>query len=251
MSSLIFRRTFLYALAVLCGGIGLAADAGQALFATACGACHGTTGEGGRGPNIADGRLVRRLTDDDMFRSIQKGVPGTEMAAFPFPDDQIRQLVAYFRSLSAPAFEADVPGDPEAGAALFYGKAGCTGCHAIAGRGGLLGPDLSSIGLQRPLRRLREAVLEPSARLTDGFLPVTVTTTDGRRISGVAKNYTNYSLQLLDDQGRLHLLRQSEWRAVEFSRESPMPADYARRLSGAELDNLMAFLSRQAAARRN
>jgi len=251
MISLIFRRTLLCVLSVLCGGIGLAADAGQALFATACAACHGTTGEGGRGPNIADGRLVRRLTDDEMFRSIQKGVPGTEMAAFPFPDDQIRQLVAYIRSLSAPAFETSVPGDPEAGAALFYGKAGCTECHAIAGRGGLLGPDLSNIGLQRPVRRLREALLDPSARLTDGFRPVTVTTTDRRRISGVARNYTNYSLQLLDAQGRLHLLRQTEWLAVELGRDSPMPADYARRLTGAEIDNLIAFLSRQAAARRN
>ena len=238
-------------LAVLCGGIGLAADTGQVLFATACAACHGTTGEGGRGPNIADGRLVRRLTDDEMFRSIQKGVPGTEMAAFPFPDDQIRELVAHLRSLNAPAFETNVPGDPEAGGVLFYGKAGCTGCHAIAGRGGLLGPDLSSIGLQRPLRRLREALLDPSARLADGFRPATVTTTDGRQIGGVARNYTNYSMQLLDAQGRVHLLRQADWRVVEFGRDSPMPADYARRLSGGEIDNLIAFLSRQAAARRN
>jgi putative heme-binding domain-containing protein len=228
-----------------------AAAAGRALYSTACAACHGTNGEGGRGPNVADGRIVRRLRDDDLFRSIQKGVPGTEMIAFPFPEDQIWQLVTFIRSLSAPAFDARVGGDAQAGAAVFHGKGGCVQCHAIAGRGGLLGPDLSTIGLQRSLKHLREAILDPSLRVADGFRPVTVTLRDGRKISGVAKNHSNYAVQVLDAEGRLHLLQQSDWRGVEFGRESPMPADYARRLTPAEIENLLAFLSRQAASRRN
>src|SRR5438552_7606113 len=47
-----------------------------------------------------------------------------------------------------------------------YGKGGCTNCHMVRSRGGYLGPDLSSIGLMRPYRLLREALLEPSKRLT-------------------------------------------------------------------------------------
>jgi putative heme-binding domain-containing protein len=242
--------SLLCALCVLSGEIS-AADPAKTLFASACSSCHGTSGEGGRGPNLVDGRIVRRLTDDQMSVSIQRGVPGTEMIAFPFPDEQIRELVQYIRSLSAPAYETPLPGDPQAGAALFYGKANCTQCHAIAGRGGLLGPDLSSIGLQRSAKRLREAVLNPSIRLAEGFQPATVTTSDGRTLRGLAKNRTNYSLQLQDPEGRVHLLRQTDWRKVELSLDSPMPSDYARRLTAAEIDDLLAFLSRQAAARRD
>ena len=51
------------------------------------------------------------------------------------------QVVAFVRSLTAPAIENVAPGNPSAGQELFWGKAGCTGCHAIQGRGGKLGPD--------------------------------------------------------------------------------------------------------------
>jgi len=33
-----------------------------------------------------------------------------------------------------------------AGEALFFGKAGCSGCHEVNGRGGTAGPDLSAAG---------------------------------------------------------------------------------------------------------
>src|SRR5712691_6420923 len=40
------------------------AEAGRELFAGACGPCHGPNGEGGHGPGLADGRRVRRLSDE-------------------------------------------------------------------------------------------------------------------------------------------------------------------------------------------
>ena len=59
---------------------------GQKLFASACSACHGKTGEGGRGPNLADGVLVRRSKDERLFSSIKNGVPGSDMPGFPIGD---------------------------------------------------------------------------------------------------------------------------------------------------------------------
>ena len=35
---------------------------------------------------------------------------------------------------------------------------------------------------------------------------------DGRQIQGVAKNYNNYSVQILDSSGRLHLLHRADGR---------------------------------------
>ena len=222
-----------------------AIEAGKKLYSAACGACHGASGEGGRGPNLSDGKLIRRSNDRQLFTTIQKGVPASEMPPFALPEDNIWQLVAFVRSLSAPAFESKVPGDPEAGSAVFYGKGGCTGCHMIRGRGGPLGPDLSNIGMARAYKHLKEALLDPSARLAEGFQGVTVTTLSGARISGVAKNNTNYSIQILDEVGELHLLAKSDLREVVFRRKSLMPDDYKSRLAPAEIENVLAFLSRQ------
>src|SRR5437016_5527430 len=65
------------------------AEAGQELFAGACAACHGPNGEGGHGPGLADGRRVRRLSDEQLFDSIKQGVPGTDMPPCALPDEQI------------------------------------------------------------------------------------------------------------------------------------------------------------------
>ena len=160
-------------------------------------------------------------------------------------EESIWQLVAFVRGLNAPAFESNVPGNAEAGSAVFYGKGGCTGCHMIRGRGGYVGPDLSNIGMGRSYRLLKEALLEPSARLALGFQAVSVTTGDGRKINGVAKNNTNYSIQVLDAKGELHLLEKKDLREVVFHTQSLMPGDYGKRLTAAEVENVLAFLSRQ------
>ena len=221
-----------------------AIEAGKKLFAAACVACHGANGEGGRGPKLTE-RRGRRGGDEELFRTIQKGVAGSDMPPFNLPEENIWQLAAYVRSLSAPAFETNVPGDAEAGSAIFYTKGRCTSCHMIRGRGGHLGPDLSNIGMARPYRQLKEALLEPSARLAQGFQGVTVTTGDGRKIDGVAKNNTSYSIQVLDAKGELHLLEKKDLREVVFHTQSLMPGDYGKRLTVAEVENVLAFLSRQ------
>jgi cytochrome c oxidase cbb3-type subunit 3 len=222
-----------------------AALAGKKLFANSCSGCHGANGEGGRGPNLAEGRRIRRLFDKALFDSIRSGVPGTDMPPANLPDDQIWQLVEFVRDLSAPAYESRLPGDPDAGAALFVGKGHCDGCHMIRGRGGFLGPDLTDIGAERTGPQLRESILKPSARIVEGYEAVTVTAHDGAKISGVARNNDDYSIQILDAKGHLHLLSKSDLRDVVFRKGSLMPADYGQSFTPEELVDLIAFLGRQ------
>jgi putative heme-binding domain-containing protein len=222
-----------------------AAQAGGKLFATSCSGCHGVNGEGGRGPNLAEGRRIRRLPDRALFNSIRSGVPGTDMPPTNLPDDQIWRLVAFMRDLGAPAYESKLPGDTDAGSAIFFGKGGCAGCHMVRGQGGFLGPDLTDVGAERTAPQLLESILKPSARIVDGYQGVTVTALDGREISGVARNNDDYSIQILDRQGHLHLLSKDTLREVVFRKDSPMPADYSKRLTPEEISNLIAFLGRQ------
>jgi putative heme-binding domain-containing protein len=220
-------------------------SAGRKLFLASCSGCHGANAEGGRGPNLIEGRILRRLDDAALFASIKSGVPGTDMPPTNLPDDQIRSVAAYVRSLSAPAYQTKVDGDADAGAAVFFGQAGCSGCHMIRGRGGFLGPDLTDIGALRTVQQLREALLKPSARIADGYEGVRVTMRDGSKISGVARNANNYSMQILQKNGALRLLAMDDVREVEFRKSSLMPEDFDKRLAAADIANVLAFLSRQ------
>ena len=167
-----------------------AIEAGRQSFVEICSACHGVNGEGGRGPSLV-GRFVRRLSDQQLFSSIQKGVPGTDMPPFPLEDDKIWRVTAYVRGLAAPAFEHNLPGNADAGRELFFGAAGCSACHMIRGQGGFLGPDLSDAGSQRTFGQLREALLDPSARVAGGFEAVVLKAPGGRETRGIAKYRTN------------------------------------------------------------
>jgi cytochrome c oxidase cbb3-type subunit 3 len=220
--------------------------AGAKLFSASCGGCHGPDGSGGaRGPNLVQRALWHPLADEAIFDAIRKGIPGTDMPPTKLDDDQTWNLVAFIHALTGPASEQKVPGDATAGKQV-YASSGCSGCHAIRGEGSLLGPDLSNIGGSRPLPVIREAILEPSKDLFYlGSEGVSVTMKDGRRLEGIARNRSNYSLQLIDRKGDLHLLRMNDVKEMTLHSTSPMPGDYAKRLSKEQLRDLLAYLAAQ------
>ena len=93
--------------------------------------------------------LVRAKTDGDLARIIEVGIPGTEMpAAWHMSRREVTQVAAFVRSL-AKVDTGVVTGDSARGNAV-YDKSGCAACHTVKSNGiytgGLMGPDLSSIG---------------------------------------------------------------------------------------------------------
>lgn len=218
--------------------------AGRKLFANGCAACHGMEGQGGRGPNLR-ARVMWHSTDDEtMYNAIQKGIGGA-MPAANLPEQQAWQVVAFVRSLTAPAYENTPPGDTAAGEKLFWGDAGCAACHGIRGRGGKLGPDLSTVGSVRSMTDLRESIVDPEADGAQGYRAVAVRLNNGQTLKGVARNRTNYSLQLQDAQGQLHLIAMENVAEMELGRGSPMPKDYGKRLTKEQINDLVSYLSRQ------
>jgi cytochrome c oxidase cbb3-type subunit III len=224
-----------------------AIDAGHKLFSAGCAACHGGEGQGGRGPNLRERIYWHPVDEDNLFKVVKQGIPGGGMPGANLSDDQTWQVVAFVRSLTAPAIETNVPGDPSAGEQVFWGKGNCGNCHSIRGRGGKMGPDLSNAGGSRALPQMREDILDPDADGAVGYRPVTAVLTNGKTIKGVARNRTNYSIQIQEASGELRLVPVSDIRELTIGRGSPMPKDYATRLSKTELDNVLAYLARQSA----
>ena len=222
----------------------VAIAAGAKIFSNGCGACHGPDGQGGRGPNLRAGVFWHPLDPETLYKSIQKGIGGS-MPAANLPEDQAWQVVAFVTALTAPAIETPVAGDVEHGRVVFTGKGGCANCHSINNQGGKLGPDLSNIASVRAAPALRDSIIDPDATSTRNYKAITVTLKNGKTLKGVARNRTNYSLQLQDAQGNLHLINMADVAAMNLSKSSPMPKDFAKKLSTNEIDDLVAYLAKQ------
>jgi cytochrome c oxidase cbb3-type subunit III len=76
------------------------AAAGQAVYQTNCGACHGAGMEGGIGPALNDGDWLHGGTPDAVLRSVADGVPAKGMPAWGpiLGPDRVRQVTAYILS---------------------------------------------------------------------------------------------------------------------------------------------------------
>src|SRR3954468_13095949 len=129
---------------------------GRRVFDAQCAWCHGNEGEGGMGPNL-HGSLRHATTLASIVEIITNGIPGTDMPGFrtPLTERSIRQTAAYVRSLSRTSARP-AAGNAQRGA-LVYDSSGCRGCHVVDGAGGILGPELTSIGSRRGAAYLREA----------------------------------------------------------------------------------------------
>jgi cytochrome c oxidase cbb3-type subunit 3 len=232
-----------------------AIEEGASLFRANCSPCHGLNAHGGgRGPDLTAGRWVHGSTDADLFRTVTHGVAGTEMPANAFDDSETWAILAYVRSL-APAKTRAVSGDPAKGKTIFWERAGCSTCHMVQGRGGVLGPDLSRVGEARAADYLVDSIRQPSKELSTGMLDpnnhyglplvydtVTVVTTDGHKIAGVAKNEDTFSLQLIDTNQHLEFFLKKNLREVIHERKSLMPAYTEGMLKPADLQDLVAYL---------
>lgn len=220
--------------------------AGRALYNKTCTGCHGPDGsDGDRAPSLNAARRYFRLSEAAIFDAVKNGIPGSPMPSSPLPEMEVWKIVAFIRNIRATASDNHVPGDVENGMKVFMQEGGCRACHMIRGQGGTLGPDLSSVGAQLTLQKLRDALtteLPPS----NGFRPVTVITAAGLTVQGVARNEDAFSLQLLDRNGKLHLFDRQELRAIEYGKRSPMPRNIDKRLSEKDFQDLIAMLSRQA-----
>ncbi len=125
-----------------------------------------------------------------------------------------------------------------------FTRARCSECHRIANEGGNRGPDLTGAGARFSERDLLEAVLRPSASITDQYAQTQVLTRDDRLYVGRVEGETAKALVLhvstpVDESVTIDKEEISE-RAP--SRLSPMPEGLLDVLDEDAVLDLLAFV---------
>jgi putative heme-binding domain-containing protein len=223
-----------------------AIDAGKNIYRGRCGVCHGIDAKGYRGSDLTTGDWVHGGSDVQIFRTIARGVPGTEMPGnVNMSEEEVWMVIAYLRTLSAPGGGAAERGDAARGEQLYEAKnkGNCAQCHMIDGRGGRLGPNLSRIGASRSVAALEREIRRPGEVIPVGFETVTVVLPDGRKIRGLRKNEDTFSIQIMTGTEDLRSFFKRDVKdVVSEEQQSMMPAFGPERLSDDELTDLVRYL---------
>ena len=215
---------------------------GSTLYREQCVTCHGAFGNSVGNVDLRRGQFRNASSDDDLKRVISTGLPNTPMPGFKFNDKELSGIVAFIRSgLDVNSGAARV-GDAKRGQALFAGKGTCGSCHRVNGQGPTgLAPDLGDAGAQRTALSLQMSIMEPSSAMMPINRPVRIVMKDGKTIAGRRLNEDTYSVQLINEQGRLQSILKSDVKQYQINPASPMPA-FKDKLTTEEVADLVAYL---------
>ncbi|QEG22655.1 DUF7133 domain-containing protein [Mariniblastus fucicola] len=189
---------------------------------------------------LKDGSLTQELGLDVLKACEQRGGTLAEKAS------------GYLNDLAAKPKLADrytwalKGGDADAGRDVFRykGEVSCRRCHRIDGDGGRVGPDISGVGKIYDRFGVLESVVDPNAKIADGFGQIIVATDDGLTHVGVVKEQTETQLALMDNEGVVSWI---DLDTIEGRKDgkSSMPEGMAEQLTKDELRDLVEYLSKR------
>ncbi|HKI37861.1 MAG TPA: beta-propeller fold lactonase family protein [Gemmataceae bacterium] len=127
----------------------------------------------------------------------------------------------------------------------LFGHANCFACHRFDNEGGAQGPDLTGISGRFNVRDLLESILDPSKEISDQYVAVTITTTDGKSVTGRIVNQNNDEIyvmtNMLDPNGQTKV-NAKKVESMQKSKVSMMPKGLLDTFQEDEVLDLVAYL---------
>jgi putative heme-binding domain-containing protein len=127
----------------------------------------------------------------------------------------------------------------------LFGETKCYACHRFNNEGGNFGPDLTILSGRFAPRDVVDKVINPSKYISDQYAGVTITTRDGKVITGRIINLfgDNYSVNtnMLDPNGLTNVSR-NNIETIGPSKISTMPTGLVDVLHEDEILDLLAYL---------
>lgn len=130
----------------------------------------------------------------------------------------------------------------ENGRSLYFSTS-CGACHRLAGLGGDIGPDLTSVPNKFDAGYVLEAMINPSKDISDQYGMFEITLTDGSKKMGLyVENGDEVSIFPPDHTAEPFMTTADKVKSVKQMEISQMPAGLINVLNPEELRDLMAYL---------
>jgi cytochrome c oxidase cbb3-type subunit III len=226
--------------------------AGEVIFVSQCGFCHGRDAMGGEtGPDLTRSAVVAEdVKGDKIGPVVRSGRPEKGMPSNSMSETDLASVVAFIHDLKRKADSlegnrrtvdvADLQtGNAQAGETYFNGPGGCSKCHTPTG-------DLAGLAARLQGLQLMQRMLYPSGRGGRGgrtpYAPtVTVTPPNGPPVTGRLAYRDEFTIALTDESGwhRSWLTRQ-----VKFVVDDKLEAHAAQlpKYTDADMHNVLAYL---------
>ena len=131
-------------------------------------------------------------------------------------------------------------GDAAIGKAFF--EKTCMVCHAINGKGGLVGPNLTGFGAH-PKAEILLAVADPNASVEANYRLWALKTTNGDLFQGRLESESQTSVELLDTAGVKHVVERKDIKILHTDNQSIMPEGLTDKMTPDEIKGLLEFIS--------
>ena len=127
---------------------------------------------------------------------------------------------------------------------IFFGKQGaqCATCHQVNGAGKNFGPELSGIGSRENAATILHSILQPNARLVEGYRTHIVEMKNGKTYAGMALEESGLTFKLGLAAGQSVTLDKKQIAKRSSANTSPMPANFGVLMNAQQLADLTAYL---------
>lgn len=130
-------------------------------------------------------------------------------------------------------------GNPYEGFKVF--SVACGSCHKLFGKGGEIGPDLTSYKRDE-LENLLLAVVNPNAEIREGYVNHVITAKDGRTLSGFIADEDNQAVVVRGIDGITQTIPKSNIAAMTAAGFSLMPEGLLKALDETQVRDLFAYV---------
>jgi alcohol dehydrogenase (cytochrome c) len=223
-------------------------QAGQTVFASRCGFCHGRDTAGGEsGPDLTRSALVAEdVRGDKIAPLLRAGRTDKGMPAFTLPDADVATIVAFIHDQKTKAESqeggrrsvdaADLQtGNVAAGQRFFETTGGCASCHSPTG-------DLAGVATRLQGLTLLQRMLYPTGRVGQrGRARATVTLPSGQAIAGTLVSRDEFTIAMIDSSGQFR-----SWTAASVKAVVDNPLDAHSKLldkyTDEQIHDVLAYL---------
>ena len=164
-------------------------------------------------------------------------------------DPAVRDRAAKLFAVATPAarqkviaaYQAAVekPGDAAKGLEVYRRE--CASCHLAGNVGQIVGPAMATVRDKSPAELL-VAILDPNREVDPRYLNYVVNLADGRSTSGVIAGVSPTAVTLRRADGAIESVLRTQIDELKSTGLSLMPEEFEKRLTPAEMADLLAFL---------